>query len=117
MVSYCQIAFGIANHCLYRYRKHKNILPESRPWNNLVHIWLGRVLLLLAIINIPLGMRIKRPPVTAYILYAIWLTVLAGAFTWLIWMKPKEKEDDDDDDDTSIVRKPEEIEQVGEEKK
>lgn len=101
-----QMLFGIVNHLVYRYRKKNNALPSSRPWNNHVHIWLGRVLLLTAAVNIPLGMKIKRAPIAAYILYALWLLGLVVLFTWLFWMKPQESVDDDNES----FEKPQQIE-------
>lgn len=43
--------------------------------------------MVLALINIPLGMKVKRLGATVFILYAIWITLLAAMFIYLIWMK------------------------------
>ncbi|KAI8086930.1 uncharacterized protein B0P05DRAFT_532976 [Gilbertella persicaria] len=61
-----QVMLGTVNHLLFRYRRKHHCLPPKRPWNNHVHIWLGRLLLFMALINIPLAMPL-------YILYGIWL--------------------------------------------
>lgn len=37
--------------------------------------------------NIPLGMIIKRAPISLFILYAIWITLLAIVYMYLTWMK------------------------------
>lgn len=85
--AWIQVILGITNHCIFRYRLKNNCLPSSRPWNNRVHIWFGKILMVLALINIPLGMKVKRLGATVFILYAIWITLLAAMFIYLIWMK------------------------------
>ncbi|KAI7900703.1 uncharacterized protein BX663DRAFT_517334 [Cokeromyces recurvatus] len=92
-----QVTLGVTNHLVFRYRLKNNCLPDKRPWNNHVHIWFGRGLLLLAAVNIPLGMRMKRVPLGMFIAYAIWMSILFITFICLIWMKeekslPKIKE-------------------------
>ncbi|KAI8047935.1 hypothetical protein BDF21DRAFT_469258 [Thamnidium elegans] len=85
--AWIQVAIGVINHCVFRYRLKNNCLPASRPWNNRVHIWLGRTLMVLALVNIPLGMKIKRFGYIGFGLYAGWVTLLTIAFTGLVWMK------------------------------
>lgn len=61
--------------------------------------------MVLALVNIPLGMKIKRLSATIFILYAVWITLLAIMFIYLIWMKqegikmPNTKDETFDDDD------------------
>ncbi|KAI8047412.1 uncharacterized protein B0P05DRAFT_560736 [Gilbertella persicaria] len=87
-----QVMLGTVNHLLFRYRRKHHCLPPKRPWNNHVHIWLGRLLLFMALINIPLGMRIKKAAMPLYILYGIWLLVLAIAFLWLAFLSEKKQD-------------------------
>ncbi|KAI8984521.1 hypothetical protein BDF20DRAFT_999499 [Mycotypha africana] len=87
-----QVALGIINHLIFRYRRAHNCLPSKRPWNNHVHIWFGKILLLLALINVPLGMRIKRPPMALYIVYAIWVGLLIIGFVYLACMRDEVEE-------------------------
>ncbi|EPB89652.1 hypothetical protein HMPREF1544_03584 [Mucor circinelloides 1006PhL] len=84
---WCQVALGVVNHLVFRYRLKNNCLPAKRPWNNYVHIWFGSLLSVLALINIPLGMMIKRAPLSFFIVYAVWITILAGVYLYLTWMK------------------------------
>ncbi|KAI9473713.1 MAG: hypothetical protein EXX96DRAFT_579061 [Benjaminiella poitrasii] len=88
---WAQVALGVINHLVFRYRLKHNCLPGKRPWNNHVHIWFGRILFLLAAINIPLGMRIKKVPLGMFIAYAIWMAILIIAFICLVWMKEEER--------------------------
>ncbi|GAA5807664.1 hypothetical protein MFLAVUS_001035 [Mucor flavus] len=85
--AWIQVIMGVTNHYVFRYRLKNNCLPASRPWNNHAHIWLGRILMVLALVNIPLGMKMKRFGYISFGLYAAWVTLLAIVFTGLIWMK------------------------------
>lgn len=87
MGAWIQVLIGVINHGIFRYRLKNNCLPNSRPWNNYVHIWFGRALSLLALINIPLGMRIKKASLALYIVYGIWIALLGIMFLYLTWMK------------------------------
>jgi drug/metabolite transporter (DMT)-like permease len=86
------VALGIGNHLLFRYRKKNNRLPSKRPWNNHLHIWLGRILFSLALVNVGLGLKAKRAPTSVFVVFAIWLTFLAAVFAWLIWLKEEEQD-------------------------
>ncbi|CAO3609261.1 unnamed protein product [Cunninghamella blakesleeana] len=83
--AWIQIILGIVNHIIFRIRFKKNKLPSSKPWHNKAHIWFGRTIFVLAIVTIPLGIRIKRPPIGVYIAYAIWVSLLTIAFITLIF--------------------------------
>ncbi|CAO3626281.1 unnamed protein product [Cunninghamella echinulata] len=83
--AWLQIILGIANHILFRIRRKRNTLPSSKPWHNHLHIWFGRIIFVLAIITIPLGIRIKRPPLGVYIAFAVWVSLLAITFLTLIF--------------------------------
>jgi hypothetical protein len=41
----------------------------------------------LALINVGLGLRAKRAPVSVFIVFGIWLAFLVAVFTWLFWIK------------------------------
>ncbi|KAI8979001.1 hypothetical protein BDB01DRAFT_258609 [Pilobolus umbonatus] len=88
ILTWIQMIMGAVNHGVFRYRKKNNNIPATRPWNNHVHIWLGRVLLLVANINIVLGMRMKQLDLSIYIIHGIWLFFLACLFLYLFCMKP-----------------------------
>lgn len=94
---------GVTNHLLFRYRLKNGCLPKSRPWNNYVHIWLGRILMTMALVNIPLGLKIKRVGLPVFIVYAIYIALLAIGFIYLTCMKQEGTEiniiiDDNDND-------------------
>jgi hypothetical protein len=59
--------------------------------------------MLAALINIPLGMRIKRAVTGFYVAYGVWIATLAIMFTVLVWMKPENKQVADDKDITTIM--------------
>ncbi|KAI8384169.1 hypothetical protein BD560DRAFT_474562 [Blakeslea trispora] len=84
--TWLQIILGTINHLLFRRRLKNNRLPTQRPWHNHLHIWLGRLLLTLALVNLPLGIKAYQANLPAYIAYGIWLFVLLVAFIWLISM-------------------------------
>lgn len=84
------MALGIINHLIFKYRKRNRCLPSKRPWNNYVHIWFGRVLFILALINTVLGLKAKQAPTSVYIVFGIWAGLLAAVFTWLFFMKEEE---------------------------
>ncbi|KAI9497070.1 hypothetical protein BDB00DRAFT_785164 [Zychaea mexicana] len=48
-----QIGLGIVNHIIFRI--HGRAKGAKRPVQNAIHVWLGRLLGILAMINIPLG--------------------------------------------------------------
>ncbi|ORX50569.1 hypothetical protein DM01DRAFT_308214 [Hesseltinella vesiculosa] len=85
--SWVQVLLGLINHMIFRKRKANNALPEKQPWHNAVHIWLGRLLAILALITIPLGMRIKHPAQGWFIAYGLWIALLAVIFIGLVWNK------------------------------
>ncbi|KAI8060870.1 hypothetical protein BC940DRAFT_337237 [Gongronella butleri] len=83
--AWLQILLGLVNHVIFKRRQARNALPATKPWHNSIHIWLGRVLPLLALVNIPLGMRIKKPAQAWYIGYGIWVGMLFVLFVALLW--------------------------------
>ncbi|KAI8368115.1 uncharacterized protein BYT42DRAFT_585332 [Radiomyces spectabilis] len=91
LLAFCQILLGLGNHALFRYRQKRNTVPKHRPWHNTVHIWLGRLVLTLAVINMPLGMRIKRAGLGLYIGYAVVVLFWAIVFLGLVWTSTRKK--------------------------
>jgi H+/gluconate symporter-like permease len=59
--------------------------------------------MLTALINIPLGMRIKKAGTGFYVAYGVWIAILAVMFTVLVWMKPENKQIADGKDITTIM--------------
>lgn len=96
---------GVINHSIFRYRLKHNCLPNSRPWNNYVHIWFGRALSLLALLNIPLGMRIKKASLALYIVYGIWIALLGIMFLYLTWMKQEGVRLDIQEEVNEVIKK------------
>lgn len=90
--TWMQIILGVVNHSVFRYRRKHNRLPAKRPWNNHVHIWLGRFLAIMALLNVSLGMRIRGASLVVYILFAIWATFLVVLFLYLTWIKTEKKQ-------------------------
>ncbi|PHZ11506.1 Undecaprenyl diphosphate synthase [Rhizopus microsporus ATCC 52813] len=90
--TWIQIILGVVNHSVFRYRRKHNRLPAKRPWNNHVHIWLGRFLATMALLNVSLGMRIRGASLVVYILFAIWATFLVVLFLYLAWIKTEKKQ-------------------------
>jgi hypothetical protein len=87
MIAWIQVMIGAINHFVFRYRLKNNCLPKSRPWNNYVHIWFGRILMTCALVNIPLGMKIMRVGLPWFIVYAVYIALLAIGFIVLAFMK------------------------------
>lgn len=74
-----QITLGVVNHMLFRRRCQRGITLNQRPWNNTVHVWLGRLLATLSLINIPLGMKMHKVSVPWFIVYAVWTCAIVVA--------------------------------------
>lgn len=89
IAAFCQIALGIVNHLIYRRRREP---ASKKPWHNVLHIWLGRIVALLALINIPLGMRMHHVTLPYYIAYAVWVGFLAVTATVLTYLIIRRKE-------------------------
>ncbi|KAI8060869.1 hypothetical protein BC940DRAFT_311058 [Gongronella butleri] len=83
--AWLQILLGLVNHVIFKRRQARNALPAAKPWHNSIHIWLGRVLPLLALVNIPLGMSIRNPAQAWYIGYGIWVGMLFVLLVALLW--------------------------------
>lgn len=62
---------GVVNHIIFRVRGRAK--GAARPWHNGLHVWLGRVLLLLAVVNIPIGFAMHRSGPAWFIVYGIWV--------------------------------------------
>lgn len=62
---------GVVNHIIFRVRGRAK--GAARPWHNSLHAWLGRVLLLLAVVNIPIGFAMHRSGPAWFIVYGIWV--------------------------------------------
>ncbi|CDS12859.1 hypothetical protein LRAMOSA05043 [Lichtheimia ramosa] len=69
--AWCQILLGVVNHIIFRVRGRAK--GAARPWHNSLHVWLGRVLQLLAVINIPIGFAMHRSGPAWFIVYGIWV--------------------------------------------
>jgi H+/gluconate symporter-like permease len=53
--------------------------------------------MILALINIPLGMKLKQANTGCYIAYGVWVGILVIAFSMLIYMKQEEVDCDKED--------------------
>lgn len=80
LLIWIQIFLGLTNHIIYNYRTKRNNIPLKRFWYNYIHIWLGRIVFLLGICNIPIGLNLYAVPNFYYILYAIWTFFLLCVF-------------------------------------
>ena len=78
-----QIGLGIVNHIIFR--KYGRAKGAQRPLQNTIHVWLGRILAMLALVNIPLGMHMHHSGVQWYIGYTVWVAFLCVVLLGLIW--------------------------------
>lgn len=69
-----QIALGLVAHCTWQ--------PwyTTRCWPDRVHHWVGRAVLLLACVNVFLGLWAAATPMWAHIVIGVWLALLLAAF-------------------------------------
>ncbi|KAL1934252.1 hypothetical protein VTP01DRAFT_6434 [Rhizomucor pusillus] len=77
-----QIALGVTNHIIFRLSKKRR---TRRPWHNSLHLWLGRFVTVLSIINVLLGIQMRHLPYGVFIAYCAWLAFLIFGFTALYW--------------------------------
>lgn len=80
LLIWIQIFLGLINHTIHLYRIKKNIIPQIRPWHNYIHLWLGQIVAILGICNIPIGLKLYGAPTIFYILYAVWIFILICTF-------------------------------------
>ena len=78
-----QIGLGVVNHIIFRI--YGRAQGAKRPVQNKIHVGLGRILSILALINIPLGMYMRHSGLPWYIGYAIWAMLLCGGSVGLFW--------------------------------
>ncbi|KAI7860208.1 hypothetical protein BDC45DRAFT_563393 [Circinella umbellata] len=78
-----QIGLGVVNHIIFRI--YGRAQEAERPVQNKIHVGLGRILSILALINIPLGMHMRHVGLPWYIGYAIWAILLCSGSVGLFW--------------------------------
>ncbi|KAI9320054.1 hypothetical protein BX666DRAFT_2025074 [Dichotomocladium elegans] len=88
--AWCQIVLGMVNHTIFLKRGRGK--DEPRPWHNSLHIWLGRILLVLALVNIPLGMAMHRSGTSWFVTYTIWVALGCVGSVLLFRMAMRAKE-------------------------
>ncbi|CAO3600517.1 unnamed protein product [Absidia cylindrospora] len=84
MLAWLQIILGITNHYIFKKRARENRLPSKKPWHNLLHIWAGRFIFILAVVTIPFGMKLRRTPSGLYTAYAVWVSLIMASFIGLV---------------------------------
>jgi hypothetical protein len=78
----------------YHHRRYVADKPTSRRWFTHAHLWLGRLLLFLALINIGLGMQLYGNSVGAQVgwyLITIIITALYAFFYWRTFYRNKKR--------------------------
>lgn len=71
----------------------KNIRKKS--FRLMLHRWLGRVVALLAIVQIPLGLTLYGSPLYTFILYAVWMAILVLIYFILSWRHESNRDRED----------------------
>ncbi|ORZ15829.1 hypothetical protein BCR42DRAFT_43453 [Absidia repens] len=84
LLAWLQIILGITNHYIFKKRARENRLPSKKPWHNLLHIWGGRFIFILAVITVPFGMKLRHTPSGLYTAYAVWVSLMMASFIGLI---------------------------------
>lgn len=73
---------GLAHH--FMYRKHQSRTPVSH-----IHIWYGRILMLLAVINGGLGLKLAGNTKSGEIVYGVLAGVMGVVYIAVVVMKRK----------------------------
>src|SRR5579862_2976596 len=76
----CQAAVGF-----YHHRRFKEDKPTTRRWFTHLHLWLGRSLLFLALINIGLGIQLYGNGAGAQAGWYLFTIALVGGYAFAYW--------------------------------
>ncbi|KAI5863231.1 hypothetical protein GGS23DRAFT_59703 [Durotheca rogersii] len=71
----------------------KNI--RSKSLRLMLHRWLGRVIAILGIVQVPLGLTLYGSPLYTFILYAVWMAILLLIYFVLSWRQEGERDRED----------------------
>jgi hypothetical protein len=69
----------------YHHKKYEEDKPTSRRWFTHAHLWLGRFLLFLALINIGLGIQLYGDSAGAQAVWYIFAIGVVGTYAFFYW--------------------------------
>ncbi|OTA95107.1 hypothetical protein M434DRAFT_394000 [Hypoxylon sp. CO27-5] len=58
---------------------------RRKSFRLMLHRWLGRVIAILGVVQVPLGLTLYGSPLFTFILYAVWMTILLLIYFVLSW--------------------------------